>query len=425
MNSPPPADKGFSWHSRARRHDSGGAVVADCGNDTVTLLPGVKPAAARNLGKLGLGKPFGAAVAVIGSGITGLVAALHLAEAGRHVAVLDAAEIGAGASSRNAGFVGRTLKHGFGDLLRKHGPARAVAVYREMQDAFDAVGATIAARGSRASTGRTAAWSSPTPPASSRPSSRSTGCAGGTSAPRSRCWKGPTSGARSPRSATSAGCWCPISRPSTRAATTRGWSRRRCGPGCRCTRSRGRRGCAARGRAGGSGAPPALVRSLPARPGRAAARLPARRGLRPGWPSRRGARPLPGHLPRRGRGQVRPPRLQALGSRAGRDAAGAVLSGVRAHGPGRLLRRRGRAHPERHADRPLRPDRHPEGRAGRRHDAGGGVRAGGGVVRAAQRLPAVLGTDALTAACPRLAGRPGETCDEGAPGLVYVRSHGR
>ena len=91
--------------------------------------------------------PATADVAVIGSGITGLVAALHLAEAGRHVAVLDAAEIGAGASSRNAGFVGRTLKHGFGDLLRKHGPARAVAVYREMQDAFDAVGATIAARG--------------------------------------------------------------------------------------------------------------------------------------------------------------------------------------------------------------------------------------------------------------------------------------
>ena len=41
------------------------------------------------------------------------------------------------------------------------------------------------------------------------------------------------------------------------------------------------------------------------------------------------------------------------------------------------------------------------------------------------RLPAVLGMDALTAACPRLAGRLGETCDEGAPGLVYVRSHGR
>jgi glycine/D-amino acid oxidase-like deaminating enzyme len=84
-------------------------------------------------------------VAVVGSGITGLVAALRLAEAGRHVAVFDAAEIGAGASSRNAGFVGRTLKHGFGDLLRRHGPGRAVAVYREMQDAFDAVAATAAA----------------------------------------------------------------------------------------------------------------------------------------------------------------------------------------------------------------------------------------------------------------------------------------
>src|SRR5690242_8674455 len=80
--------------------------------------------------------PATADVAVVGSGITGLVAALHLAGAGRQVAVLDKTEIGSGASSRNAGFVGRTLKHGFGDLLRRHGPAHAVAVYREMQDAF-------------------------------------------------------------------------------------------------------------------------------------------------------------------------------------------------------------------------------------------------------------------------------------------------
>ena len=44
-------------------------------------------------------------VAVIGAGYTGLSAALHLAEAGRSVAVLDAAEIGFGASGRNVGLV--------------------------------------------------------------------------------------------------------------------------------------------------------------------------------------------------------------------------------------------------------------------------------------------------------------------------------
>ena len=44
-------------------------------------------------------------VAVIGAGYTGLSAALHLAEAGRSVAVLEAAGIGFGASGRNVGLV--------------------------------------------------------------------------------------------------------------------------------------------------------------------------------------------------------------------------------------------------------------------------------------------------------------------------------
>ena len=44
-------------------------------------------------------------VAVIGAGYTGLSAALHLAEGGRSVAVLEAAEIGFGASGRNVGLV--------------------------------------------------------------------------------------------------------------------------------------------------------------------------------------------------------------------------------------------------------------------------------------------------------------------------------
>ncbi|HVJ44120.1 MAG TPA: FAD-binding oxidoreductase [Dongiaceae bacterium] len=91
--------------------------------------------------------PARADIAVIGSGITGLVAAIHLAKAGRHVAVFDQGEIGSGASSRNAGFVGRTLKYGFGDLQSKHGTAHAVTVYREMQLAFDSVAQTIAAFG--------------------------------------------------------------------------------------------------------------------------------------------------------------------------------------------------------------------------------------------------------------------------------------
>lgn len=83
-------------------------------------------------------------VAIVGSGYTGLIAALKLAEVGRSVAVFDSEEIGIGASSRNSGFVGRTLKYSFGDILKAKGPEQAVATYREMQAAFQAVADTVA-----------------------------------------------------------------------------------------------------------------------------------------------------------------------------------------------------------------------------------------------------------------------------------------
>ncbi|MGE5201890.1 MAG: FAD-dependent oxidoreductase, partial [Acidobacteriota bacterium] len=60
--------------------------------------------------------PGRADVVIVGSGITGLNAALVLARAGRSVAVLDAGDLGHGASTRNAGYVGRSLKHSFADL---------------------------------------------------------------------------------------------------------------------------------------------------------------------------------------------------------------------------------------------------------------------------------------------------------------------
>ena len=78
-------------------------------------------------------------VAIVGSGHTGLVAALTLARAGRHVAVFEAGDAGQGASSRNAGYVGRTLKHSFGKILERHGLERAKAVYRDMRAAFELV----------------------------------------------------------------------------------------------------------------------------------------------------------------------------------------------------------------------------------------------------------------------------------------------
>lgn len=76
---------------------------------------------------------------VIGSGYTGLRAALELARAGRSVAVLDRDDPGAGAARRNAGYLGRVLKHGVEKLMKKHGAERGLAFYRELGEAFAGV----------------------------------------------------------------------------------------------------------------------------------------------------------------------------------------------------------------------------------------------------------------------------------------------
>ncbi len=87
--------------------------------------------------------PPGTDVAIIGSGITGLVAALHLARGGRQVTIFEAQEPGYGASARNAGYVGRTLKHGFGELVENHGLPFATQIYGELMEAFLAVKETV------------------------------------------------------------------------------------------------------------------------------------------------------------------------------------------------------------------------------------------------------------------------------------------
>jgi glycine/D-amino acid oxidase-like deaminating enzyme len=63
-------------------------------------------------------------VAVIGAGFTGLSTALHLAEAGIDVAVLEAKEIGWGASGRAFGQVVPYLKPGHAAILRHYGADR-------------------------------------------------------------------------------------------------------------------------------------------------------------------------------------------------------------------------------------------------------------------------------------------------------------
>jgi glycine/D-amino acid oxidase-like deaminating enzyme len=83
-------------------------------------------------------------VVIVGAGITGLVAAIDLARGGRQVTVLDENEPGHGGSTRNAGYVGRSLKHGIGEIAERDGLERAVRVYGELREASDAVADTVA-----------------------------------------------------------------------------------------------------------------------------------------------------------------------------------------------------------------------------------------------------------------------------------------
>jgi glycine/D-amino acid oxidase-like deaminating enzyme len=78
-------------------------------------------------------------VLIIGGGVTGVEAARVLAAGGREVAVLDAGEPGRGASSRNAGQIGRNFKHSFSDLQATRGLDVAKQYFRELRAAYDAV----------------------------------------------------------------------------------------------------------------------------------------------------------------------------------------------------------------------------------------------------------------------------------------------
>ncbi len=90
-----------------------------------------------------LGEPAGGALAhsydvvVVGSGYTGLRAALTLARAGRSVAVFDRERPGYGASRRNAGFLGRTLKKSYIELKASKGADYAAAIYRDLVAAYE------------------------------------------------------------------------------------------------------------------------------------------------------------------------------------------------------------------------------------------------------------------------------------------------
>jgi glycine/D-amino acid oxidase-like deaminating enzyme len=91
-----------------------------------------RPAAVRDL-------PEEADVAVIGAGFTGLSAARTLAKSGARVVVLEAENVGWGASSRNGGMVLTGLKLGTPTLLARYGREAVKRMYAASLESIDCV----------------------------------------------------------------------------------------------------------------------------------------------------------------------------------------------------------------------------------------------------------------------------------------------
>src|SRR6185295_16969455 len=80
--------------------------------------------------------PGTADVVVVGSGYTGLSAALTLLKHGRSVVVIEARRVAEGASSRNGGMIGDLLKPSVAELAARFGTQMASRLCCEFRDAL-------------------------------------------------------------------------------------------------------------------------------------------------------------------------------------------------------------------------------------------------------------------------------------------------
>ena len=78
-------------------------------------------------------------VAVVGGGFTGLSAARHLAKTGVRVVVLEAGQVGSGASGRNGGHLNNGIAHSYLAAKSELGSERAKALYHAFDAAVDTI----------------------------------------------------------------------------------------------------------------------------------------------------------------------------------------------------------------------------------------------------------------------------------------------
>jgi glycine/D-amino acid oxidase-like deaminating enzyme len=86
-------------------------------------------------------------VAVVGAGLTGLSAALHLARKGANVAVFERETVAWGASGRNGGMATPGMAIGFRDAIARYGFPTASALYNAYYDAIDVIEKLVADEG--------------------------------------------------------------------------------------------------------------------------------------------------------------------------------------------------------------------------------------------------------------------------------------
>ena len=92
----------------------------------------------------GVSLPARTDVLVVGSGYTGLHAALQTARGGRETVVVDAEDAGWGCSTRNGGQISTSIKPGYALLAKRYGDARARAILMEGRQSLDWIARFVA-----------------------------------------------------------------------------------------------------------------------------------------------------------------------------------------------------------------------------------------------------------------------------------------